>query len=289
MVDFTHIIEDAKSFNRTFVRISPSYIFDYKKVELEAGFKFAIMLDSLGDDPFFYPNIKASYFLVPEKVKAFAEVGGDYKKTSLRDLSYLNPFIDTIHDFVNTSNSIKLEAGLKGTFKKRFDYLLKFNLSSDNSLPLFVSDTSTLRKFNVVYDDVLTTGFHAGLGMRIDEKLFMQFATTLYNYSTQVEAQAWQLPAFDIDVNVRYTFAKKLDVRIQLYAIGERFQQDKSEANTTVTLNPFIDVNLHADYRYKENISFFLNVNNISNARYQRWYNYPSFGINALAGITFSL
>ena len=104
------------------------------------------------------------------------------------------------------------------------------------------------------------------------------------------QEQAWQLPAIDADLNMRFTVAKKLNMRVQLYAIGERFQRDMfTESKPVETLSPFLDVNVMADYRYKKNISFFLNVNNISNSRYQKWYAYPSFGLNLLAGITFSL
>jgi len=141
-----------------------------------------------------------------------------------------------------------------------------------------------------VYDDVQTVAFTTGLGYRLDERFFIQFNTTLYNYKANVQEQAWQLPAIDADLNMRFTVAKKLNMRVQLYAIGERFQRDMfTETKPVETLSPFLDVNVMADYRYKKNISFFLNVNNISNSRYQKWYAYPSFGLNLLAGITFSL
>lgn len=236
-----------------------------------------------------FPDVSAEHFLVKDKVKVFAEIGGDVRKTSLRQLSYLNPFVVGRPELVNTINNFNAGAGIRGILKNRLDYLLKVQFSNDNNLALFKTDSSATHPFNVAYDNVQTVAFQTGLGVRIDEKFFVQFATTLYNYKTDKELQAWQLPSFDADINLRYTLAKKLNLRLQMYAFGERFQRDIYNENNSIKIKPFADVNLIADYRYKENISFFLQAHNLSNSRYQKWYNYPVYGVNVLAGVTFSL
>lgn len=291
-VDFTNILDNAEqSLSRTFVRILPSYDFRYKKIDFKIGANAVISLDSTKENAFrLYPNISAEHFLVPKKVLAFAGINGDVKKNSLRQLSYVNPFINNAIEVRNTINSFNVQGGLKGVLIKQIDYLLKVRYSVDNDLPLYLTDSTPTRSFGIVYDDVQTVAFTTGLGFRLDEKFFVQFKTTLYNYKTEVEDQAWQLPAIDADLNMRYTLAKKLNLRVQLYAIGERNQRDMFTTEKAVEKLPaFLDVNVMADYRYKKNISFFMNVNNISNSRYQKWYAYPSFGLNLLAGITFSL
>ncbi|MBO6517323.1 MAG: hypothetical protein JJ975_12310 [Bacteroidia bacterium] len=290
-LDYTNLIEDAQNIlNRTFVRIEPSYSFMYKKIKVDAGLNTVVVIDSNGGGFKLFPNIGAEHYLVPKKVLAFARIDGEVKKNSLRQLSYLNPFVANDILLENTTNSFNVGGGLKGVLAKKIDYLLKVRFSVDNNLPLFLTDSTPTRQFSVVYDDVQTVAFQTGLGFRLDERFFIQFATTLYNYKTDIQAQAWQLPSFDADVNMRYTLAKKLNLRLQLYAYGERFQQDEFDASKPVKkLSPFMDINVSADYRYKKNISFFLNANNISNSRYQKWYAYPSFGLNLLAGITFSL
>ncbi len=290
-LDYTNLIENSKTIlNRTFVRIQPSYSFMYKKVKIDGGLNAVVTMDSMGTGFKLFPNIGIEHYLVPKKVLAFARIDGDVKKNSLRQLSYLNPFVSNTIEIKNTTNSFNAAGGLKGVLSKKVDYVLKVRFSVDNNLPLFLTDSTETRQFGVVYDDVQTVAFQTGLGFRLDERFFIQFATTLYNYNTDIQAQAWQLPTFDADVNLRYTIAKKLNIRVQLYAYGERFQLDAYNSETALKkLAPFMDVNVMADYRYKKNISFFLNVNNISNSRYQKWYAYPSFGLNLLAGITFSL
>lgn len=290
-VDYTNLIEDSKTvLNRTFIRVNPSYSFVIKKITIKAGINAVVPIDSNKATFKLYPDITAEHFIVPKKVKAFAMLGGDVKKNSLRQLSYLNPFVANDIEIQNTTNSFRIGGGLKGLLAKKIDYLLKVDFSLDNNMPLFLTDSVPTRQFGVVYDDVQTVAFQTGFGFRFEERLFIQFATTLYNYKTDVQAAAWQLPQFDADVNVRYTLAKKLNIRLQLYAYGERPKLDTYAGETKATTLPaFMDINLMADYRYKKNISFFLNANNISNSRYQKWYAYPSFGLNLLAGITFSL
>ena len=117
---------------------------------------------------------------------------------------------------------------------------------------------------------------------------FIQWGGTFYNYQTDQQEQAWQLPDYEIDVNIRYRLGKKLYLRAQTYVIGERFQRDLREG-VNKKLNAFADINAMAEYRYSDYLAFFLNVNNISNARYQKWYNYPVYGINVLGGVSFSL
>ncbi|MFT5512063.1 MAG: hypothetical protein ACI8SE_000458 [Bacteroidia bacterium] len=290
-VDYTNLIDNAEpALNRTFVRVLPSYSFRYNKIDFTVGANAVVNIDSTKGTFRLFPDVTVEHFLVPKKVLAFAALNGDVKKNSLRQLSYVNPFISNDIEIRNTVNSFNILGGLKGNLVKKIDYLLKVRYSIDNDLPLFLTDSVATRSFGVVYDDVQTVAFTTGLGFRLDERFYIQFNTTLYNYKTEIEDNAWQLPSIDADLNMRYTIAKKLDLRVQLYAIGERFQRDMFTTEKAIeTLSPFLDVNVMADYRYKKNISFFLNVNNISNSRYQKWYAYPSFGLNLLAGITFSL
>ncbi|MDB4174544.1 TonB-dependent receptor, partial [Bacteroidia bacterium] len=60
-------------------------------------------------------------------------------------------------------------------------------------------------------------------------------------------------------------------------------------AGNTATLDAINDLNLGIEYRYKKNISGFINVHNLLNQDYELWNNYQAQGFNVLAGVTFSL
>ena len=46
-----------------------------------------------------------------------------------------------------------------------------------------------------------------------------------------------------------------------------------------------VDLNLGVDYRYSKLFSLYVELNNMANYKYQRWYNYPSQGIWFLGGL----
>jgi len=203
-------------------------------------------------------------------------------------LAYINPFINYGAEVRQTVNQLDFSAGIKGALSKKVDYVVQINYLNQKDLPLFIQDSGVFNRFNVAYDKVGTFSMKTGLGVRLNEQFFVEWAGTFYNYSLDVQSNAWQLPDYDIDLNLRYTIGKKLNLRAQAYILGERFQKD-FETQKAVKLKPVGDINIMAEYRYKENLAFFLNVNNVTNARYQKWYNYPSYGINVLGGLSFSL
>jgi hypothetical protein len=55
-----------------------------------------------------------------------------------------------------------------------------------------------------------------------------------------------------------------------------------------VSLKGYMDANLGIDYRYSKVLSAFVSLNNIGFARYFRWYEYPSYRLLGMAGITYA-
>ena len=288
MVDFNMLDIADSSFNRMFVHFDPSYSFEAKKFNFKVGVKTLYTMRGDEDKFYVFPDITAQHYIVKDKLKAFASVGGGVQKNQLRTLSYINPFLLDSVGVQRTINQLEFNAGIKGTLVKKVDYLVAVNYRNQKDLPLFLSDTGVLNRFGTVYDNVNVTAFKTGLGVRVNEEFFIQWGGTFYSYQTDKQAQAWQLPDYEIDFNIRYRLGKKLYLRAQTYVIGERFQRDARE-NVNKKLNAFADINAMAEYRYSDYLAFFLNVNNISNARYQKWYNYPAYGINVLGGVSFSL
>jgi outer membrane receptor protein involved in Fe transport len=86
-------------------------------------------------------------------------------------------------------------------------------------------------------------------------------------------------------------------------AIGKRYAKafpyiepvDESEpapeqpTNKFYVLKDVISFNLGVEYRYTKSLSFFLKLNNLSGAKYERWNFYPSKRFNMMGGFTYSL
>jgi outer membrane receptor protein involved in Fe transport len=52
-----------------------------------------------------------------------------------------------------------------------------------------------------------------------------------------------------------------------------------------LTLNPATDVSLSAEYQIIPRLSAFMQVNNLLNNKYQRWYGYEVYGFNIYGGL----
>jgi outer membrane receptor protein involved in Fe transport len=91
-----------------------------------------------------------------------------------------------------------------------------------------------------------------------------------------------------------YNIGDKFLVKLDLFYWGERSgaivteNADLSKKIISQKLDPFVDLNFGIDYRYSKNFSAFIQINNIANGRYQRFANYPVYGINFLGGFTFT-
>ena len=55
-----------------------------------------------------------------------------------------------------------------------------------------------------------------------------------------------------------------------------------------VTLKGGFDWSAGLEYRFFKRWSAFVNLNNLIAYRYYRWYDYPTYRFNVMAGITFS-
>lgn len=57
---------------------------------------------------------------------------------------------------------------------------------------------------------------------------------------------------------------------------------------TEKDIDPWIDISLSFNYLITENISAFINANNILSQGYEKYYNYPVQKLNLMAGVGFS-
>jgi outer membrane receptor protein involved in Fe transport len=129
--------------------------------------------------------------------------------------------------------------------------------------------------------------FSGELKFNVNQHIEIGFRGNVYSYSLTAEKEAWHLPSYDAALFSTVRLADRIYIRGGYFATSARNARDlNSKEFVLAAIN---DVNLGFEYRYKKNISGFIRVNNILNQRYELWNNYRAQGLNALAGITFSL
>jgi hypothetical protein len=286
--DFQQLKNDSGTLNRNFIRVHPKYAFKQKKLYFELGLRIVDVIDTTNTFRI-YPVAHFHHFIVPKKMKFYADVSGDVMRNTFAELSERNPFIAEQYNTVTGFNGFKLEAGIAGLVVKKLDYHMGVSFNQFNNYALFVSDTNITHPFNVVYSGLNRLALHTMLDFNHNEKWFIQLGGNFYSYTAKDADAPWQLPNFDARFSISTVLAKKLRLSVNAFAIGERVQRSVEDPTKQITLETILDLNFNAEYYYKKNLSFFLNANNLTNQKYQYWNFYPQYGINVMAGLTFSI
>ena len=91
----------------------------------------------------------------------------------------------------------------------------------------------------------------------------------------------------------RYTAIKilpNLFAGIDIFYIGNRYDLDYLIGTIEpkkITLNGYIDVNLHADYTLNKHFQLFAKANNLSAKNHELWAYYHSQGLQIYGGLRF--
>ncbi len=280
-------INRENEYNRLFINIFPHYAFKYQKYHIDAGLRLTYFNDSNSSFFYYSPFVDAYTYLVPDKLRAYIGVSGGVQTNTMREMTYNNLFLGSDAEFRNPFEKIHLYAGMNGNFKRFVEYGIRLSQRIVEDQYFFVNDTNSLRNLTTVYDSFGVFAFSGELKLDVNRNLDLGFAGTVYAYNLNNEKDAWHLPTYDAKAFVTVRLADKLYISAAYFAVSPRNSRDLAGAQRKlIAIN---DLNLGAEYRYKKNISFFLNIQNLLNQRYQVWNHYNAQGFNAMAGLTFSI
>jgi outer membrane receptor protein involved in Fe transport len=121
---------------------------------------------------------------------------------------------------------------------------------------------------------------------------------TYTHYKTTEQQYAWHKPAYDLEFTGRYNIQEKIVLTAKAIITGPVWALVPVHVNYFISGPEFImqakklkgwtDINLGAEYRFNKALSFWININNLTNSKYYRWSNYRSYGINLLGGVSYS-
>lgn len=276
--DFTTYKDTAnQSLNNFF--LSPNFVFHGDIFKAKLGLNVA----SHEDEFFFFPDVEVSASLLGSVLAAYVGAKGNLQKNTFRSLSDYNPFLVSRIQVENT-NFLEYYGGVKGNFQG-IEYRAQIAYKDAENLALFLANQDSIPRFNVLYDTAQIFSIHGSLTFPVIEGLEVTGAFTQNFFSLDNQEKPWHLPSLTLNGGIRYTTLEgKLLVKGDFFLEnGVPFLNQNDEAEN---LNALFDVSLGADYLFTENIGAFVQVNNLANNRRQRWQYYPTFGINALIGVT---
>lgn len=285
--------------NSAILRLVP-YVVNNKilnKLHFKGGFGVNIDMSDVNKF-YFYPEVELSYDLFNSVFIPYAGATGGVKRNSWNNLRNENPFLLSNSLAKNTNEKINVYGGIRGSISAALSFNLNVRYQKLADKELFYNDTvySYENGFGIIYDNVGVTTIAGQLAYQKSEKFMMYLKGEYFINKAETQEFAWLMPDFNFSVNATYDLADKIIARANVFVVGSRntFSLDSIPDNTpndanqyTFELKPYVDANLGVEYRYNKRISAFIDFNNLTAAKYQRFTKYPVQRFNVLGGFTF--
>lgn len=284
-------LENWHNDNNTIIQLKPVISSYGEKWKVIYGID--INFDIVSDNVFkVVPVIEGKYSLFNNMFIPYAGIGGGVRQNTFETLNRTNEFIVSEIDLQNTKE-LKFYAGIKGTLSKKLSFNIQAHSTNFTNMPLFINDTvySDLYKFDVVYDRVTALGVNGSISYQAAEKLKVDAIVAYNNFTPVNQLHAWNLPALDITLRGSYNLFDKIYVKSDLTLLGGRKSPEglfTTDAEPDYELGFVADANLHAEYRYNNRVSAFIQFNNLAAQKYFRWNRYRVQGFQVLGGVTFA-
>ena len=283
--------------NDMFINPEPYFRFENEKWNVKAG---ANLVYSAGCNKKFYiyPDIYAQ-LNISNTLLPYISYGGHLENNNLEYLSTINPFVISF-PYVNTSYQHEANLGVKANISSKIYLHINANYSHIDYMAFFVNDTTVPlhNKFRMEYMDVDRVGAYAELSMReLAPGLDIMLKAHYYYYIKLADVNThnkidgerpWQMPDLDVSLRASYRLTNKISFGVEGYFLNACYAKEYVEGVMFAKkMKAVIDVNLFGEYKFDDNFSAFLYLNNIACQRYYIWNNYRAQGFNAMVGLTY--
>lgn len=233
------------------------------------------------------PQLDLRYQLIPGSLTVFAGVTGGLIYNKYSDLIRENRFLSNDVVIKPTANRAHVYGGISGQLGNKADYNAQVNYKRvEDALIYMVADTGAY--FTLGYDSLMNVlGVDIELNYDILEELRAGAKLVYNNYNTSSFAKNFHRAPLELGVYASYTYDKRLTGTAELNIYGTTPMALDREGSI-IDRKTFMDLNLGGDFRLSDRLSLWLEVNNLLNATYQRWYNYTERPLDIKGGLTFS-
>ena len=228
------------------------------------------------------PIIEAIANVTGNKLVAFAGWKGNVVKNTYRSLTAYNPYLISNPNIFNSTYN-DYYGGLKGKIKT-VNYVAKAGYKTVNALPLFVQRMDDTKRFDVISDKAKIFYIEGTADVTLFKKLNVAAVVSKSFFDLETQQQPWHIPSFELNINANYTM---LDDKLTLKA---DFFSANPVANISTEfeieyLNTLLDLSIGAEYWVNETFGAWIDLNNLTSNKYERWKGYRTFGTNFMGGV----
>ena len=271
------------SFNNNIIQLNPAIFYRTDLFKINGGVN-SIMNNGKW---IFMPNVFGEMALGQQKFIIQAGWIGKINKNTYRNLSYINPYIKTLDAQKNTLET-EIYGGIKSSIGKHILFTAKAGFIKYKDYQFILNDTASASdgKSFVLSTEPKLNNFrlHGDLSYIIQDKFNLTGAVTFNGFAgMKVNERAWNTIPVEFNASARWNLNKKLLLKSDFYFFAGGHYLEKG--NLSRTFNGATDWSVGGEYKIKKQFSAFIDLNNIFGKNYERWHNYPVYGMNVLGGI----
>jgi hypothetical protein len=277
---------DSATQNLNNFYLQPNFTFHHDYFRVKAGAN----LVSHDDKYSIFPDVEATVPILGSRLAAFLGAEGSLQKNTMRTFADYNPFIGTRANLeIKNTTYFDYFGGLKGSVSG-FEYQGRVGYRQSEDLALYIPNYTGIKStvvpydFRVIYDDVNIFYISGSINAPIFKGFSVLGSATSNVYSPSKEAHAWQLPALTIQGEARYT-TNDGKAKVKAGVFVENGVPYPTENGVKERLNGLLDISVGGEMQISKNFSVYLDIYNLANNKRRRWYNYPTYGLNALVGV----
>lgn len=276
---------------------NPYFKLLFEEYELRLGLNITSLHDTSTTLNIF-PEAEGSLNIVPGVLRLYGGIKGGITRYSYQNLAGINPHLAEAAQARFSKNEFEFYGGLNTSLGRYFDFRASVSGAKLTNMPFFYNDTTSYLRntFAVVYDKGSRLTANGEFSFHNKEKYVVIIGAAFNSYSTDSLEKAWHTPALHIYLNSKFVLKNKFVLKARLDAAGKSFAPNYyyDAANATWAedlpseLEGFVDLSLGLEYHINKRLMAFGDFNNLAGKNYMRWNGVPVFGINILAGLSYS-
>lgn len=279
--------EDTVSQKLNNIYLQPSFTLHFDFLQLKLGGNFVNNRDEFS----IFPDAEVTLRVWGDGIQAFAGITGDLRKNSYRSLSEYNPFIQIRGSKLRNTRWDNYFGGVKGSIGwLEYNGQVGYSKASDLALHQTQFTTEGITRFQVIYDTVKIFNIQGTVKLSPIKNLTVTGTLSQNVYDTETtgtsadQPSAWGLPEIEGNFGAVYSLLEnKASLKASLHTADKIVFLN--ETGGRVKSKTLLDLSIGGSYYFTKNIGAFLDINNVLNNKRERWYRYPTVGMNFLGGI----
>ena len=300
-VEFGSTKDELTAVSNNIFKLNPYIKLQTNGVTINAGINFVQEFGDVSSTRIF-PAVTADFTMIPDYLQIFGELKGDVNRSSLKQFTDENPFLNSNIFIKNSIEKISISGGIKGTGGPGFGYKAMVYHKSIEDMPLFVNNFSAFNKFDVIYDygTMKLLGLEGEISVQVSDALKWTGKVNIEDYKPAAETQSWFKPQMRLNSNLLLNFSESLSLNASVAIQGESkakiytaqpsdpYLTPNTNNERVVSVKGFVDLGAGVNYRINNKFSAFGRVNNLLNTSYSRYLYYDAIGMNIFGGVSYS-